>query len=144
MNFGIKSQSEPSNYQPEYHGFDQQVERQVKELARSLSRASIDKQRYPAAFNSHISTNDESEHDDNKSITSIFSGVHEGVNPVYLDPSAPGYDARLDPNSEHFSSAAWIKNMVAFSMQDPEYYKHYTIGCCWKDLRAFGDSNDVS
>ncbi|KAG0673807.1 hypothetical protein C6P41_002771, partial [Kluyveromyces marxianus] len=130
-------ETDSSSSKPDgYHGLDSKTEEHIKDLARTLSRTSLNRQISLQASGNGASKFDE--------IKSIFSSSYSGVNPVFLDPSAPGYDARLDPNSEHFSSAAWIKNMVAFSMQDPDYYKHYTIGCCWKDLRAFGDSNDVS
>ncbi|BAO40269.1 pleiotropic ABC efflux transporter of multiple drugs [Kluyveromyces marxianus DMKU3-1042] len=130
-------ETDSSSSKPDgYHGLDSKTEEHIKALARTLSRTSLNRQISLQASGNGASKFDE--------VKSIFSSSYSGVNPVFLDPSAPGYDARLDPNSEHFSSAAWVKNMVAFSMQDPDYYKHYTIGCCWKDLRAFGDSNDVS
>ncbi|CDO96350.1 unnamed protein product [Kluyveromyces dobzhanskii CBS 2104] len=119
----------------EYQGFDNKVENQIRDLARTLSRASLKEQGSNHDLVSGAADDD---------TRSIFSTKYEGVNPVFSDANAPGYDARLDPNSDNFSSAAWIRNMVALAGCDPEYYKHYTISCCWKDLRAFGDPTDVA
>lgn len=130
----MESDSEPSL--EEYHGFDHKVENQIKDLARTLSRTSL---RNQSEENSLLGAEDQTD-----GALSIFSSRFEGVNPVFIEPDTPGYDRRLDPNSEYFSSAAWIKNMVSLGMQDPEYYRHYTIGCAWKDLRAYGNSNDVA
>lgn len=122
----------------EYQGFDHQVQEQIRDLARTLSRNSLKEQASQQESTGNVLASDDD------GAKSIFSTRYEGVNPVFTDSDASGYDVRLDPNSDEFSSAAWIKNMVALANNDPEYYKHYTIGCCWKDLRAFGDSTDVA
>ncbi|GAV54007.1 hypothetical protein ZYGR_0AK05090 [Zygosaccharomyces rouxii] len=57
--------------------------------------------------------------------------VHEGV-------------PQLDPNSSDFSSRAWIQNMANLSSEDPDHFKPFRVGCCWKDLAASGASADVA
>ncbi|CAR28015.1 ZYRO0D11836p [Zygosaccharomyces rouxii] len=61
-----------------------------------------------------------------------------GVNPIH--EGAP----QLDPNSSDFSSKAWIQNMANLSSEDPDHFKPYQVGCCWKDLAASGASADVA
>ncbi|SCU98484.1 LAFA_0G18228g1_1 [Lachancea sp. 'fantastica'] len=76
--------------------------------------------------------------------------THEGgnaqspVNPVFSDPQASDYDARLDPNSDQFSSAFWVRNLSELVRQDPDHYKPYSLGCSWRNLRAYGNATDVA
>ncbi|KOG96650.1 ATP-binding cassette multidrug transporter PDR5 [Saccharomyces eubayanus] len=114
----------------EYNGFDEQTEARIQKLARTLT-----------AQSAQHSTQSASNKQD---VQSIFSSGVEGVNPVFIDPQAPGYNEKLDPNSENFSSAAWVKNMAHLSAADPEFYKPYSLGCAWKNLSASGDSADVA
>lgn len=119
----------------EFRGLDAKAEEQIRDLALTLSRRSsrVD-----------VEQTDQEEFNDARSMKTLFSNRYEGVNPVYEDSDAEGYDARLDPNSEDFSGKAWIQNMSALVRSDPEHYKAYTISCAWKNLRAFGDSTDVA
>lgn len=54
----------------------------------------------------------------------------QGINPIGVS----GENSVLDPRSENFSSKAWTKNMAEIAQSDPEYYKPFSIGCCWKHL----------
>lgn len=114
----------------EYNGFDEQTEARIQNLARTLTAQSAQHSIQSAS--------------NKQDAQSIFSSGVDGVNPVFTDPQAPGYNAQLDPNSENFSSAAWVKNMARLSAADPEFYKPYSLGCAWKNLSASGDSADVA
>ncbi|KAL6943216.1 ATP-binding cassette multidrug transporter pdr5 [Hanseniaspora osmophila] len=54
------------------------------------------------------------------------------------------YDSRLDPNSEDFSSVAWVQNFHKLVVTDPDYYKPYKLGLAYKNLRSYGDSTDIA
>ncbi|SJM88686.1 probable Pleiotropic ABC efflux transporter of multiple drugs [Zygosaccharomyces bailii] len=64
----------------------------------------------------------------------------QGINPIGVS----GENSELDPRSDKFSSKAWTKNMAEIAQSDPEYYKPFSIGCCWKHLSAVGESADVA
>lgn len=136
------SVSSVDSHQP-YMGFDDNVEKRIRELARSLTQQSL--------TSSNRSVNKEAPADGSAPLdrvstraSSIFSADFKGVNPVFSDEEEDDYDARLDPNSDEFSSKAWVQNMAKITTGDPEFYKPYSIGCCWKDLSASGESADVS
>lgn len=116
-----------------YTGFGQDAKEQIKELARQLTNSSLANLQQ-----------DNGATDAGSETRSIFSIGGTGINPVYTNVETPGYDPKLDPNSEEFSSTAWVKNMSYLNSADPEYYKPYSLGCAWKNLRAYGDSNDVA
>ncbi|PTN39600.1 ATP-binding cassette multidrug transporter PDR5 [Saccharomyces cerevisiae] len=113
-----------------YNGFDEHTEARIQKLARTLTAQSMQNSTQSAPNKSDAQ--------------SIFSSGVEGVNPIFSDPEAPGYDPKLDPNSENFSSAAWVKNMAHLSAADPDFYKPYSLGCAWKNLSASGASADVA
>lgn len=130
-----------------YRGYDAEVESQIHELAKQYSSNS-------EMFN-HSSTPDQhGENNLKKQRTTSFgfpndefggddalsrkSSVAPGVNPIGSD-----LDPRLDPNSEHFNSRYWIKNFKNFMDRDPDYYKPYSLGVAYKDLRAYGNATDA-
>ncbi|SCV01822.1 LAME_0G18734g1_1 [Lachancea meyersii CBS 8951] len=108
--------SEPDSFHPEYRGFEDQAQDHVRNLARTLTNASA-----PG------------------SVASMSP-----INPVFSTPDAPHYDARLDPNSDEFSSAFWVHNVSQLVARDPDHYKPYSLGCSWRNLRAYGNATDVA
>ncbi|CCK68828.1 ATP-binding cassette multidrug transporter PDR5 KNAG_0B03870 [Huiozyma naganishii CBS 8797] len=110
-----------------YEGITHGVEDQVRDLARSLTNQSLQETHSNASV------------PDNRS---LFSSA-DGLNPVFSNVETPEYDERLDPNSENFSSVAWVKNMTKLANNDPDYYKPYSLGCVWKNLIASGQSSDI-
>ncbi|CCC70525.1 hypothetical protein NCAS_0F00410 [Naumovozyma castellii] len=114
-----------------YMGFDKTAQDQIRDLARTLTQLSV----------AHPS---ESAIDQGSDVQSIYSTGLPGINPVYTNPDTPGYDEKLDPASDNFSSTAWVKNMANIAKSDPDFYKPYSLGCVWKNLSASGDSADVS
>ena len=115
----------------EYHGFDQTAEEEIRELARTLTIQSVNNASVHESIN-------ELENQ------SIFTPEMEGINPVFTNPANPGYNPKLDPVSEDFSSKAWVQNMANISLADPDFYKPYSLGCVWKNLSASGESSDVA
>jgi ATP-binding cassette subfamily G (WHITE) protein 2 (PDR) len=57
----------------------------------------------------------------------------EGVN-TFLDTSDP----ELDPNSGHFKSRKWVKNMLQMTCHDPDRYPRRTAGVSFRNLNVFG------
>ncbi|AET41310.1 uncharacterized protein Ecym_8014 [Eremothecium cymbalariae DBVPG len=112
-----------------YTGINSEENMMVKELARTLTNTSARRQQDNRSGSAHL-----------YSLTS----AEYGVNPVYMDESNPGYDPRLDPTSDHFSSEAWTKNMSRINASDASYYKPYSLGCMWRNLSAYGNSADVA
>ncbi|CAR28267.1 ZYRO0D17710p [Zygosaccharomyces rouxii] len=110
-----------------YEGFDQASKDRVRELAKDLEKQSV---------------KDVNEASNGESVFGVASsqGKDGGVNP--MDESE--YDERLDPNSDRFESKYWVKNMSRLMNSDPDYYKPYSIGCCWDQLSACGASSDVA
>ncbi|CAI7084678.1 ASB_collapsed_G0013100.mRNA.1.CDS.1 [Saccharomyces cerevisiae] len=121
-----------------YCGFDSEAAERVHELARTLTSQSL---LYTANSNNSSSSNHNAHNADSRS---VFSTDMEGVNPVFTNPDTPGYNPKLDPNSDQFSSTAWVQNMANICTSDPDFYKPYSLGCVWKNLSASGDSADVS
>lgn len=121
-----------------YRGFDSEAAERVHELARTLTSQSL---LYTANSNNSSSSNHNAHNADSRS---VFSTDMEGVNPVFTNPDTPGYNPKLDPNSDQFSSTAWVQNMANICTSDPDFYKPYSLGCVWKNLSASGDSADVS
>ncbi|CAI4051719.1 hypothetical protein SKDZ_15G2970 [Saccharomyces kudriavzevii ZP591] len=115
----------------DYNGFDEHTEARIQKLARTLTAQSFDNSVRSISNNKNDAL-------------SIFSKGVEGVNPIFSDPEVPGYEPQLDPNSENFSSAAWVKNMANLCAADPNFYKPYSLGCAWKNLSASGASADVA
>lgn len=120
-----------------YRGFDSEAAERVHELARTLTSQSL---LYTANSNNSSSSNHNAHNADSRS---VFSTDMEGVNPVFTNPDTPGYNPKLDPNSDQFSSTAWVQNMANICTSDPDFYKPYSLGCVWKNLSASGDSADV-
>lgn len=121
-----------------YRGFDSEAAERVHELARTLTSQSL---LYTTNSNNSSSSNHNAHNADSRS---VFSTDMEGVNPVFTNPDTPGYNPKLDPNSDQFSSTAWVQNMANICTSDPDFYKPYSLGCVWKNLSASGDSADVS
>lgn len=130
VEYPADSSSESSSI-PAYQGFDSKSQERVKQLARTFTNQSV--------ANSIGQSNAGDE------IQSYFSSLtNKGVNPLFVDESDPLYNAQLDPNSDNFVSAAWVKNMANIAFADPDYYKPYSLNCCWKNLSASGASTDVA
>ncbi|SCW01214.1 LAFE_0D07602g1_1 [Lachancea fermentati] len=126
-----------------YTGMDQKAERQIRDLARSLTAASRASQHSLSGGGGGAAAAAAGRGGDYApSLFSRYDG--DAINPVFTDANAQGYDPKLDPNSDEFSSVAWVRNMSRLAASDPEYYKPYSLGCAWKNLRAFGDSTDVA
>ena len=124
-----------------YTGMDEQAQEEIRSLARSLTRQS-----FAASNNSTnmVTDLDDLESHNRADTQSIFSQDLPGVNPVYATPDADGYDPKLDPASDKFSSKAWVQNMANLVTTDPDFYKPYSLGCTWKNLTASGESADVT
>ncbi|CUS22780.1 LAQU0S06e05842g1_1 [Lachancea quebecensis] len=108
-----------------YHGLDGHAKDEIRELARTFTNASAaNSQATEAGGASTYST--------------------PAINPVFTNPGSPAYNAKLDPNSEDFSSSEWVRNISRLVMSDPDHYKPYSVGCSWTNLRAYGNSTDVA
>lgn len=114
----------------EYKGFDEHTRMQVRDLARTFTQESDRASMFskPAQVSSNAGT----------------AGA-EGINPISdNDPNLEGYSEELDPNSDMFNSVKWVQNMANTTNSDPDYYKPYSLGCCWQNLSAAGESADVA
>ncbi|CAG90679.2 DEHA2G14894p [Debaryomyces hansenii CBS767] len=114
--------SADDNKIPEYHGFDKEVSSEVQNLARMMSRPSIDKA---------------------SSLARTLSNMSQvpGLNPMAKDEGE--LDPRLDPDSDSFDSKFWVKNLRKMHNSDPAYYKPASLGVAYKDLRAYGIATDA-
>ncbi|CEP62345.1 pleiotropic drug resistance family ABC transporter LALA0_S05e03554g [Lachancea lanzarotensis] len=112
----VRNRDESSSTAEKYEGLDSHAKDSVRDLARSLTHEGA----------------------------AAADGSESPVNPVFSDPNAPDYDARLDPNSDEFSSAFWVRNLSELVRQDPDHYKPYSLGCSWRNLRAYGNATDVA
>ncbi|SSD61664.1 related to ATP-binding cassette transporter CGR1 [Saccharomycodes ludwigii] len=118
-----------------YEGLDKEAEKNIKNLARTFTNNST------TYSNTHNSLN--ADNNNTNIYSDVASNSSGNVGPFFSNFDQD-YDPKLDPNSDEFSSACWIKNLSKIMTNDPDYYKPYILGCCYKNLRAFGDSNDVS
>ncbi|CDH14452.1 probable Pleiotropic ABC efflux transporter of multiple drugs [Zygosaccharomyces bailii ISA1307] len=109
--------SEVGSDAPVYKGFEEDAQEQIKELAKTFTRQTIGQE--------------------------TGESSSEAVNPVFKDGDKD-YDERLDPNSDQFQSKEWVRNMSRLMSADPDYYKPYSLGCCWRNLSAYGASADVA
>lgn len=125
--------SSGSSEAPVYQGFDAKAQEKVRQLARTLTEQSV---------SDSIGVEGGNEREDVQSLFSVRSKA--GVNPVFDGENGAEYDPRLDPKSEQFVSAEWIKNMSRLTHEDPEYFKPYSLDCCWRNLSASGASADVA
>ncbi|QLQ78268.1 hypothetical protein HG537_0A05150 [Torulaspora globosa] len=125
--------SSGSSEVPVYQGFDAKAQEQVRQLAKTLTEQSV---------SDSIGVVGSNNGEDVQSLFSVKSRA--GVNPVFDSENDAQYDAKLDPNSDQFVSAEWIKNMSRLTNEDPEYYKPYSLDCCWRNLSASGASADVA
>jgi ATP-binding cassette subfamily G (WHITE) protein 2 (PDR) len=108
-----------------YKGFGAAVEEEVQNLARQFTN------------NSYKQREDEDTGSDSLStVSTIAPGVNPMLNIDQLDP-------RLDPNSDEFQSRYWIKNFRSLMDKDPDYYKNYSLGITYKNLRASGVAIDA-
>lgn len=131
----MQDNSSASSSVPAYHGFDAKTQEEVRQLARTITNQSVANS--IGANNEDVGTASEAQ--------SIFSvRTRPGVNPVFDDEADTVYDATLDPTSDEFKSAAWIKNMSRLARADPDYFKPYSLDCCWRNLSASGASADVA
>lgn len=110
--------TESNSETPLYQGFEQEAQEYVKGLAKTFTRQTIG--------------------EDNNEDHSL-----QPVNPIFQHGDGI-YDEKLDPNSDQFDSKAWVKNMSLIMNGNPEYYRPYSIGCCWRNLSAHGASSDVA
>ncbi|KAG7666000.1 CDR3 [[Candida] subhashii] len=68
---------------------------------------------------------------------SVFSecGQSIGVNPI-----TDKRDPTLDPESPHFNSKRWVRNMWHLYQSDSDYYKPNKLGVAYKNLRVYGNA----
>ncbi|KAK6455944.1 multidrug resistance protein [Scheffersomyces xylosifermentans] len=105
----------------EYHGFSEETEGNVQELARIMT------------ITSNKGMVDDANSENLMKYLTHMSEV-PGENP-FLDPTTY---PELDPNSPTFSAKAWIKNLRKLHDSDPEYYKPSKLGIAYRNLRAYG------
>lgn len=129
----VQESGSESSSVPVYHGFDAKAEERVRQLARSLTNQSLANTVGPDEVN---------ENGETRSLFPARSRV--GVNPVFDGEQDSHYDSKLDPKSDDFVSAEWIKNMASLANADPDYYRPYSLDCCWRNLSASGASADVA
>ncbi|CCK69552.1 ATP-binding cassette multidrug transporter PDR15 KNAG_0C04500 [Huiozyma naganishii CBS 8797] len=134
------SSSLTSSEEHPYTGLDANAEKHIKDLARSLTQASLGQQQEMGDQGSSIGGGTAAQ--DSQSIFS--TDLLPGINPIYSDKNSQGYNPKLDPSSPDFSSKAWVQNMYNLETNDPDFYKPYSLGCTWKNLSASGDSADVT
>ncbi|SCU82127.1 LANO_0B05182g1_1 [Lachancea nothofagi CBS 11611] len=123
---------------PEYDGLDCSARASVRELARTFTNGSVASNSKAAAVGVHATTALPA------SRTTTEYGDVNTTNPVFSSSELPSYNSRLDPNSDEFSSALWVKNLSQLIASDPDHYKPYSLGCTWKNLRAYGNATDVA
>ncbi|ANB15900.1 ATP-binding cassette multidrug transporter PDR5 [Sugiyamaella lignohabitans] len=101
----------------------------IQELARQLTRQSHHKEEVLDLVRTY-----------SKKVPSESNSFPNGpVNPF----DAGAEDSELDPNSDHFNSVAWAKNMYQIFQSDPDRYKQRELGFAYKDLHAYGYGTDA-
>ncbi|ODV59654.1 pleiotropic drug resistance family ABC transporter [Ascoidea rubescens DSM 1968] len=119
----------------EYSGFDSNADQNIQSLARQFTNNSL---------NSDLNSNNK-----NKSNSKSFLNIIKTLSRVSTVPGPAqntfhnDIDPKLDPNSDEFSSKAWIKNLRKLIDTDPDHYKHFSLGLAWKDLRSYGVAADA-
>ncbi|KAK6458508.1 ABC-transporter extracellular N-terminal-domain-containing protein [Scheffersomyces xylosifermentans] len=104
----------------EYHGFTEETQDNVQELARILTKAS----------------NIEDYQLDSEGLKKYLTHMSEVPRETpFLDSNTY---PELDPNIPSFSANAWIKNLRKLQDSDPDYYKPSKFGIAYRDLRAYG------
>ncbi|CDK25256.1 unnamed protein product [Kuraishia capsulata CBS 1993] len=120
-----------------YRGFDATADEQVHDLARKLTNESGHLSLFLA---------------DGKPRPSVVSDSAHLVRTLSTMSNVPGVstftegeiDSRLDPNSDDFDSKLWVKNFRKLMDNDPDYYKHTSLGIAYRNLRASGIAADAS
>jgi hypothetical protein len=59
----------------------------------------------------------------------------------YINPFLGSEDPTLDPNSEKFSTKAWVKTLVSITSRDPERYPERAAGVSYRNLSCHGYGN---
>ena len=101
--------------------FNQNVDNEIREVARNVSRESSD---------------NEGLHSTRSTLVSNTSQI-PGQVPMTKDLS-DCIDPRIDPYSDQFDSKIWVQNFRKVVLSDPDYYKPASLGVAYKDLRAYG------
>ncbi|KAJ9093998.1 Multidrug resistance protein [Naganishia cerealis] len=96
-----------------YKGFDENVETDVRNLARSVTNNS-----------SH-------------ELVKYLTNMSQVPGVIPYDALAVN-DPQLDPDSDDFNAKYWVKNFRKLLDSDPDYYKRATLGVAYRDLRAYG------
>ncbi|GME70397.1 unnamed protein product [Ambrosiozyma monospora] len=124
----VKSSSEyvASNTQ-HYNGLDDQAEKEILRLAKTLTENS------ERNINSPYST---ASNDLIRTLTSMTQVP--GVSPFAGD-----VDPRLDPSSDEFDSKFWVKNMRKLIDSDPDHYKPTSLGVAYRNLCCKGIASDA-
>lgn len=79
-----------------------------------------------------------------RSFTDISMATEDTYNiPIDGHETSKKYNPKIDPNNPQFDAHFWMKNLNKLRADDPDYYKHATLGLAYKNLSAYGDSSDV-
>lgn len=100
-----------------YKGFDDNVQSDVRNLARTMTNNS-----------SH-------------ELVKYLTNMSQVPGVVPFD-TLEVHDPQLDPESDQFSAKFWVKNLRKLLDSDPDYYKRATLGVAYRDLRAYGIATD--
>lgn len=108
------------NSDVDYGGFDANAQEEIRNLARTVSRSTV-----PGGPENHF-------------LSRTTSNVSEIPG---SSPFSGNLDERLDPNSNAFDSALWIKNLQKLAYSDTDYYKPSSLCLVYKDLRTYGEDS---
>lgn len=109
----------------QYHGFDEEADNRVRDLARTLTNAS-----------------EQRSHASESLIRRLSHMSHASSHAPGVEPFLGDIDERLDPNSDMFDSRFWIKNVRSLHDANQDYYKPTKLGIAYRDLRAYGIATD--
>lgn len=128
-----------------YQGYDDNADKQIKQLAREFTRNS----HVNDALNENESYHERTDHgadkseDDQEEHFDLLRTMTSMSQVPGVVPVNETIDPRLDPSSDSFSSKFWVKNIKKLMDSDPDYYKPTSLGFACKNLVARGISSDA-
>lgn len=126
-----------------YEGIDEQ---QIQNLARKITETSSvhgEQEEAPEQYGAEQRSANEG--GVAAKLMQTLSRQSTRLSQIQVDGVSPfgGDNPRLDPDSPEFSAKMWIKNMRALQDKDVDYYKPYSMGVLYKDLRCYGGATDA-
>lgn len=125
-----------------FQGID---EEQIQNLARKITETSLHSEHHEASEEYEGKQAPGNEGGVAAKLIRSLTRQSTRLSQIHVNGVSPftGEDPKLDPDSPEFSAKKWIKNMRAIQDKDVDYYKPYSMGVLYKDLRCYGGASDA-